>query len=161
MRQVPDDGYLLKHLADIDSETRTLVSNLSEEQLNYRYEPGKWTIKDLIVHLSDCERVLTYRIMRIARNDKTDLPGFDETLFAASANARRRTVADMLEELRTARAASLAFIASLTEEELDRTGTANGYPISVRLLANHLYGHHYHHLAMIKEKYLSAFAAIK
>ena len=161
MKQVPDDGNLLEHLANIEGETRILLGSLSEEQLSYRYEKDKWTIKDLMVHLSDCERILTYRMMRIARNDKTDLRGFDETLFALSANAQRRTVADMLEELRTARAASLVFIGTLTDEELDRTGTANGYPISVRLLANHLYAHHRHHLAMIKEKYLRGFSCMR
>ena len=151
---VPDDGNLLLHLENIQSETEQLFSNLSEEKLLYRYQPNKWSIKDLLVHLADCERVITYRAMRIARCDKTDLPSFDENLFVSNANADKRNINNILKELSTLRNATLVFIESLDEGSLDRTGTANGYTISVRLLVNHIYGHHQHHLKIIKEKYL-------
>jgi uncharacterized damage-inducible protein DinB len=151
---VPDDGNLLNHLREIQAETEQLISGLSEEKLSYSYSKNKWTIKDILVHLSDCERVLIYRAMRIARADKTNLPGFDENLFAANANAGNRKVEDMLKELSVLRAATLVFIETLDEESLDRTGTANGYPLSARLLVNHIYGHHRHHLNIVREKYL-------
>ena len=151
---VPDDGNLLLHLENIQSETEQLFSNLSEEKLLYRYQPNKWSIKDLLVHLADCERVITYRAMRIARCDKTDLPSFDENLFVSNANADKRNINNILKELSTLRNATLVFIESLDEEALERTGTANGYAISARLLVNHIYGHHQHHLKIIKEKYL-------
>jgi uncharacterized damage-inducible protein DinB len=151
---VPDDGNLLQHLKEIQTETEQLISGLSEEKLSYSYSKDKWTIKDILVHLSDCERILIYRTMRIARADKTNLPGFDENLFAANANAGSRKVEDMLKELSVLRAATLVFIGTLDEESLDRTGTANGYPLSARLLVNHIYGHHRHHLNIIREKYL-------
>src|ERR1044072_4759683 len=84
---IPNDGNLLLHLRNILEETEQLVIDLPEEMLLYRYAEGKWTIKDTLVHVSDCERVLIYRAMRIARGDKNALPGFDEELLAAHANA--------------------------------------------------------------------------
>ena len=156
MDKVPSDGNLLQHLTDIGVETENLVSKLSDTQLHYRYSDGKWTIKDILVHLADCERIFIYRATRIARGDKTDLPGFDENLFAANANANKRNIRDILRELKAFRASSLIFIESLEEDVFNRTGTANGYPMSVGLLVNHIYGHHQHHLAIIKEKYLVA-----
>lgn len=156
LAKVPDDGKLLMHLDDILTETLALVRTLSEEQLNYRYADGKWTIKEILVHLSDCERVIMYRAMRMGRGDKTNLPGFDENLFVENAHASHRTLDDILSELSAARAFSICFIQSLSEDALDSEGTANGYPLSCRLLVNHLYGHHRHHLLVIKERYLAA-----
>ena len=151
---VPEDGQLLRHLSDILLETEALISSLTEEKLLYRYAPNKWSIKDLMLHLADCERVIIYRATRIVRGDKTNLPGFDEEAFAAAAQADKRPIAVIMEELKAFRQASIVFIGNLTEEELDKTGAANGYPLSVRLLVNHLYGHHKHHLNIIKERYL-------
>ena len=152
---VPNDGLLIQHLRDIMIETETLVSKLSEEQLLYRYSQGKWTIKDILVHLADCERIFVYRATRIARHDQTDMPGFDEGQYALHARANSRKAQDILRELNAFRAASLIFLDTLEEEALDRTGTANGYPMSARLLVNHIYGHHKHHLNIIHTKYLS------
>jgi hypothetical protein len=151
---VPDDGNLLQHLKDIQTETEKLISGLSEEKLIYSYSKSKWTIKDILVHLADCERVIVYRAMRIARADKTDLPGFDENLFASNANAGNRKIDDIIKELSVLRTATIVFIETLGDESLDRTGTANGYPLSARLLVNHIYGHHRHHLNIIRERYL-------
>lgn len=152
---VPNDGHLVKHLKDIIIETETLVSPLSVEQLSYRYSEGKWTIKDILLHLSDCERIIIYRTTRIARADKTDLPGFDENFFVANANADARSVESLMEELKAFRAASLVFIETLDETSLDRVGTANNFQLSTRLLVNHLYGHHKRHLNIIRERYLN------
>jgi uncharacterized damage-inducible protein DinB len=154
MNCVPEDGNLIQHLKDIQIETEKLVGGLSDEKLTYRYDKGKWTIKDILIHLADCERIFIYRAMRIARGDKTDLPGFDEKLFSLNANANNRQIEDIIKELKIFRTSSLVFIETLAEDELDRTGTANGYPMSTRLLVNHIYGHHQHHLNIVKEKYL-------
>jgi uncharacterized damage-inducible protein DinB len=153
--KVPDDGKLLQHLADIMVETEKLLAPLPAGKLSYRYAPGKWTIKDIIQHLSDCERVIIYRAMRMARRDAQNLPGFDENVFAENANAERRSIHDLLSELRVVRSASLCFIETLDDEALEGTGTANNYPLSARLLVNHVYAHHKHHLGIIKERYLS------
>jgi uncharacterized damage-inducible protein DinB len=154
---VPDDGELLHHLAAIITETAALLSSLSEEQLLYRYAEGKWTIKDIILHLADCERVIIYRVMRIARGDKTNLPGFEEDLFVSNANANKRDIQNILDELKLFRSASIAFIGSLDETSLNRSGTANNFELTARLLVNHLYGHHRHHLNILNERYLPAF----
>jgi len=151
---VPDDGNLILNLQNIKTETERLILGLPEEKLNYSYSEGKWTIKDVLVHLADCERIFIYRAMRIARGDKTDLPGFDEKLFSLNANAQNRDAASVLKELSVLRTATIVFIETLDEESLDRTGTANGYPMSTRLLVNHIYGHQRHHLNIIKERYL-------
>ncbi len=156
LSKVPDDGQLGRHLQEILTETIALTRPLTEEQLNYRYAEGKWTIKDILVHLSDCERVIMYRAMRMGRGDRTNLPGFDENLFVENAHASKRTLEDILAELAAGRAFSIVFIQSLSEEALDAEGTANGYPLSCRLLVNHLYGHHRHHLEVIKERYLAS-----
>lgn len=154
MDKVPNDGKLLQHLADIMNETDSIIQSLSEEKLLYRYAAGKWTIKDLMLHLADCERVIIYRAMRIARGDKTNLPGFDEAAFVDAARANDKSIADIMEQLSAYRTASILFIKSFSDEELNNTGTANSYPLSARLLVNHLYGHHKHHLDIIKERYL-------
>ena len=152
---VPADGNLLQHLEAIQIETEKLVAGLSEEKLNFSYSKNKWTIKDILVHLADCERVIIYRAMRIGRGDKTELPGFDENIFASNAGAGNRKIEDILKELSAVRLASLVFIESLNDESLDRTGTANGYALSTRLLVNHIYGHQRHHLKIIKERYFN------
>jgi uncharacterized damage-inducible protein DinB len=151
---VPGDENLIKNLVDIMIETEQLILSLPEEKLLHRYSEGKWSIKDIVNHLSDCERIIIYRALRIARADKTDLPGFEEDMFALHANADSRTAAGLLTELRACRMASISLIETLDEAALNRTGTANGYPLSVRLLVNHLYGHHRHHLNIIRERYL-------
>jgi uncharacterized damage-inducible protein DinB len=154
INNVPDDGNLLIHLEDIFSETEELINPLSEEKMNYRYAPGKWTIKDMLVHLSDCERIFVYRALRFSRGDQTALPGFEETLYAEYAEANAREKEDILREYSSVREASTAFIESLSDEALNRKGSANGYPVSVRLLVNLIYGHHKHHLNILRERYL-------
>ena len=154
LSKVPGDGELLKHLEEIMDETEKLARHLTEPELYFRYSEGKWTIKDIFLHLADCERIIIYRALRIARADKTELPGFDEDLFAREAHAGKREVQDIISELSAFRRASILFIESLDEEALGRSGRANGFDLTVRLLVNHLYGHHRHHLDIIYSKYL-------
>ena len=151
---VPDDQFLLQHLQQQVEKTRILIKDLTETQLLFRYASDKWTIKEILVHLSDCERIIIYRTMRIARGDSTLLPGFDESAYAINAQANERTIDDILDELLAYRNSSISFIRTLKDDWLDRTGTANGYTISARLLVNHLFGHHQHHLNIITQKYL-------
>ncbi|MGC4039069.1 MAG: DinB family protein [Chitinophagaceae bacterium] len=100
---VPGDENLIKNLVDILIETEQLILSLPESKLLYRYQPEKWSIKDVVNHLSDCERIITYRALRIARADSTNLPGFDEDEFAKYTNADNRTSQDLLYELRACR----------------------------------------------------------
>jgi uncharacterized damage-inducible protein DinB len=154
IHNVPDDGNLLIHLEDIFSETEELIIPLSEEKMNYRYAPGKWTIKDMLVHMSDTERIFVYRALRFSRGDETPLPGFEESSYAEYAGANEREKEDILREYSLVRESSIGFIESLSDEALNRKGTANGYLISVRLLVNLIYGHHMHHLNILRERYL-------
>lgn len=155
MSLVPDDGNLPAHLAAILTETETMVAALPPEKLTYRYADGKWTLKDILVHLADAERVFVYRAMRFARNDATDLPGFDENLFVDNAGANTREIADILAEFAAQRAATSAFLNSLTDEAWQRQGTANGGTNSVASFLSLIYGHHRHHLNVFRERYLS------
>jgi len=151
---VPDDGNLLIHLEDIFSETEEMVHPLSEEKMQHRYAPGKWTIKDMLLHMSDSERIFIYRALRFSRGDQTQLPGFEESLYAQYAGANDREKEDILREYSLVRESSIAFIESLTDEALNRKGLANNILLSVRYIVNLIYGHHKHHLNILRERYL-------
>lgn len=151
---VPDDGNLLIHLEDIFSETEEMLYPLSEEKMHFRYAPGKWTIKDMLVHMSDTERIFQYRALRFSRGDETPLTGFDEGLFAENAHANEREKEDILREFSLVRHLSIAFIETLRDEDLNRRGSANGYSVSVGLIVNLICGHHKHHLNILRERYL-------
>jgi uncharacterized damage-inducible protein DinB len=154
MDQVPDDGNLLIHLEDIFADTKELVNEIPPEKLTYAYAKGKWTIKDILVHLSDAERVFIYRALRFSRWDETPLPGFDEKVFAEHAGANNREIEDIMREFSLVRESSITFIESLNEEALSKKGMANGNLISVQLILNLVYGHHKHHINIIHERYL-------
>ena len=151
---VPDDGNLLIHLEDIFSETEEMIHPLSEEKMQHRYAPGKWTIKDMLLHMSDSERIFIYRALRFSRGDQTQLPGFEESLYAQYAGANDREKEDILREYSLVRESSIAFIESLTDEALNRKGLANNILLSVRYIVNLIYGHHKHHLNILRERYL-------
>jgi uncharacterized damage-inducible protein DinB len=151
---VPDDGNLLIHLEDIFSETEEIIHPLSEEKMNYRYAPGKWTMKDMMLHMCDTERIFIYRALRFSRGDETPLPGFEESLFAQHAGANERDKEDIMREYSLVRESSIAFVESLTDEALNRKGFANNIPLTVRYIVNLIYGHHKHHLNILRERYL-------
>jgi uncharacterized damage-inducible protein DinB len=153
MSLVPDDGRVLDHLEASLAAITDYARSLSEEQLAYRYAPGKWTVKDIIAHLSDGERIFVYRALRFARHDPTELPGFDQDPYVVHAGANGRSIGDLLDELTAVRRATLAFFASLDDEALLRRGVANGHPMSVRAAAYHIAGHELHHLRVLGERY--------
>ena len=117
------------------------------------YAPGKWTVKDILQHIIDAERVFAYRALRFARNDKTELPGFDEDHFAAHANTKNRTVTDLLEEFKLLRSLTIVFYKALDKETLLREGTASGNTISVLALCFTITGHAIHHMNVLRERY--------
>ena len=132
-----------------------LYAGLSETQGAYRYAPGKWSLKDLLQHLSDSERIFAYRCLRIGRGDATPLPGFDENAFAAAASADARPLADLLADFHAARRASLELFRSLPDAAWGQQGTSNGRTLTTRCLPYICMGHVAHHLAVIRERYLS------
>ncbi len=129
------------------------VQNIPIGKHDYRYAEGKWTIKDIIQHLIDCERIFAYRAMRIARNDKTELPGFDENIYAESAHANTRTILDLLTEFSAVRHATLMLFKTFNREDLMRQGTASNKIVSVRAIACVIVGHQHHHQNVFAERY--------
>jgi uncharacterized damage-inducible protein DinB len=121
---------------------------------DYKYAPGKWSIKELVGHVIDTERIMTYRALRFARNDSTAVAGFDEEHYVAHAHFSDRTLEGFAEEFNLLRRSNLHFFRSLTESELARTGTANGASVSVRALLFIIAGHLNHHRRIITERYL-------
>ena len=124
------------------------------DKFDYRYAEGKWTIKDIIQHLIDAERIFTYRALRFARNDKTNLSGFDENDYVDEANANDRTVMQLLTEMSAVRHATLLLFKSFTNEQLIRIGTSNNNLLSVRALGYIIIGHQNHHQRVFEERYL-------
>jgi len=151
---LPDDGLLLKHLKDNFIATKELVLSLTEEKLSYRYAENKWTIKEILVHIIDDERIYAYRALCFARNDKTELPGFEQDDYTLYSNANARSIENILEEYEAVRGATITLFNGLPDESLLRMGTANSNKATVRALAYHIAGHELHHLNIIKEKYL-------
>lgn len=129
------------------------LSPLSDEQASFRYAPDKWTIKDVIGHLSDVERVFTYRLLRVGRGDETPLPGFEENDYARTAGAGDRRVSDLLGEWSSVRDATTSLARSLSEPSWSNRGTANGASITARALLYIVLGHTEHHLAVLSDRY--------
>lgn len=154
IRLVPDEGLLLQYLKEHFEKTRELTLSLSEEKLLYRYAANKWTIKELLVHITDDERIYAYRALRFARGDKTQLPGFEQDDFVSYSNANNRPVRNILEELEAVRNATITLFESFDSAALSRKGIADNNPVTVRALGYHIAGHELHHINIIKEKYL-------
>ena len=148
---LPDDGEVLAHLASNLAATSALVRSARPD---HRYAPGKWTIKEIVQHLSDDERIYAYRALRFARSDETELPGFDQDPYAEQSGANDRTIDDLLDELATVRAATISLFAGLPAAALTLSGIANGATMSVRAAAYHIAGHEMHHMNVVRERYL-------
>jgi len=148
------EGDALAHLKTQLDEVRALFGGLSEAQAIHRYAPGKWSLKDLLQHLSDAERIFAYRCLRTGRGDTTPLPGWEEDDYARTAQADGRPIADLLADFETTRRASLELFRSLPEDAWVRLGTSNGRPLSARTIPFVCLGHAAHHLAVIRERYL-------
>lgn len=149
-----ENDNLLQALADGQRSTLEFFKGLPAEKWAYRYAEGKWSIKELLLHLIDCERVFANRALRIARNDKTPLPGFDENLFAESSRAASRTPDSLLAEYEAVRTATLHLYQHLAEEDLVRIGTASNHPASPKAIGFIIVGHEVHHIGIVRERYL-------
>ena len=150
---LPDDGLILKHLQDNLAATTNFIRSLPEEKLSYRYAPGKWTIKEIVGHLIDDERIYAYRALRFARNDQTELPGFEQDEYAVESRANERQIEDLLYEFAAVRNSTIALFESFDSEVLTRFGIASGNVMSVRAAAYHIAGHELRHMNIIKERY--------
>jgi len=152
VEKVPD-GEVLKFLETQLRETRGLLSVLSEGRGGFRYAPEKWSLKEVIGHLCDAERIFAYRALRFARADETPLSSFDEDKYVPAGKFDTRTMASLVDEFVQVRDATLALVRSLDAEMGARRGTASGKPITVRALVWIIAGHTAHHVGVLKERY--------
>lgn len=159
----PAFGRYVARVADVaDPRTELLaqrsrllgrLSSLSDEQAHFRYAPDKWSIKELVGHLADCERVFAYRLLTIARGDRTPLPGFDENDYARAAHAHERPFTNLLHEWTVVRDGTVTLARGLAEADWRAQGTANDAPTSARALLYVILGHTEHHLNVLAERY--------
>lgn len=147
-------GDIVTLLRDQLTDTRELLRRVPPGGADYAYASGKWSVKEVIGHICDAERVFAYRALRVARGDATPLEGFDENAYVPAGRFAARALGQLVEELTAVRTATVALLNGLPEEAWTRTGTANGVPVSVRALAVITAGHELHHRALLEEHYL-------
>lgn len=152
IRNVTEDDVVAALEAQ-SRETAALLARVDEEKASYCYEPGKWSVKEVVGHFTDAERVFAYRALAIARGDKASLPGFDENEYMRQANFGERSMTSIADEYAAARAATLAAFRGFSDEAWQRIGTANDTPVSVRAIAHICLGHERHHLNVLRERY--------
>lgn len=128
--------------------------SIPQSKQDYSYAEGKWTIKDILLHIIDTERIFSYRALRISRNDKTPLPGFEHNDYVLNASASSRSLESLLEEYTAVRKATIALYSSFNSQVLLELGEASGFPISVRAIGYIISGHENHHCEIIKQRYL-------
>lgn len=136
------------------SELRALFNEMPDENGAFAYADGKWTIKEVLSHIIDGERIFSYRALRISRGDATPIEGFEQDGYIENSNANNRSFADLLDEFELQRRANMLFFDNLSEEGSRRTGTASEKPVSVRAIAYIMAGHVTHHLGILNERYL-------
>jgi len=152
-RHVPP-GDIIETLERQIAETANLLAPLSDADAAYRYAPGKWSIKQVVGHLSDSERIFSYRALCFSRSDPTPLPGFDENEYVAHASFDARSLTDLLAELKALRDATIRLFSSMTAEEAARRGVANGRELNAGSVAYIIAGHERHHYLLLGERYM-------
>ncbi|MEC3874819.1 DinB family protein [Chryseobacterium salviniae] len=150
---IPSENWL-EELKKNGEQTVELYAQLSEEQSLFAYAEGKWTLKELLLHLSDTERVFQYRILAFLRGDENELPGFDEELYASQSFANERSLDSLVEEFQLVRKSSQILLESAQSSALQNIGTANGNQIYAETVGKLIVGHNQHHLNIIRERYL-------
>lgn len=150
-----EPGTVLPVLGAQTTELRSLVSGIPEEKGTFAYADGKWTIKEVLSHLIDGERMFAYRILRISRGDTTPIEGFEQDGYIENSNANNRSFADLLDEFDLQRGSNLLMLNNLSDESSRRMGTASDKAVSVRALAHIMAGHVRHHSTILKERYMA------
>jgi hypothetical protein len=145
----------IQHFQGSLEETLRFLQSIPDEKWDFAYAPGKWTLKEVILHMLDAERIFCYRALRFSRNDATPLAGFEENDYVPECGASSRSVKSVIDEFETVRNATRTLFENLTPEMVARAGTANGKKISVRALGLVIAGHELHHLKVIRERYLN------
>lgn len=145
---------ILKILLDQTKECQNILNSFPEHKGDYSYAEGKWTVKQVIGHVMDTERVFTYRALCIARGEKQPLPGFEQDDYVNAGKFESRNLFDLIYELRLLRESNLLLFKSFDDDMLNRRGTASGYEVTVNALLFMIAGHMQHHLDIIRERYL-------
>jgi uncharacterized damage-inducible protein DinB len=154
MKLVKKDGSLIEQLKLSLDKTKALIDELSNDELDYRYEKNKWSIKEVLVHIIDDERIYGYRALCFARNDKTNLPGFEQEDYNLNSDTSERTIENIMDEYEALRFSTISLFNGLSDKSLKRIGTANGNKASARALGYHILGHDLHHIKIIENLYL-------
>ena len=147
------DEDIIAALEKQPSELKDLFANVSEDRGTFAYEKGKWTLKEMLSHLIDGERIFAYRVLRISRGDETPIEGFEQDGYIENSHANDRCFVDLLDEFELQRRSSLHLFKNLSDEDARRFGIANEVRISVRALVYIMAGHVRHHIAILKERY--------
>jgi hypothetical protein len=155
LNAVPKRGTALSLLKKSFKETHSLLGSLPEEMGNFAYAPGKWTLKQLLMHMIDTERVFAYRTLSFMRADRIGLPGFNQDFWMEQVDVSQRSTKDLLKEWKAVRDNTIFLCQQCSEEQSRFIGTASNWKVSVRAYFFIILGHHLHHLAVIKERYLS------
>jgi uncharacterized damage-inducible protein DinB len=155
VNNVPD-GDLLQILDVQLQETTNLLKDLSEEQARFRYAPEKWTIKEVLGHITDTERIMCYRLLSIGRGEQEMLPGYNDDQYVKRANFNRFSLQELLHHQSLVRQSTILLLSSMDEEALLQRGKANGAEVTVRAIAYIIAGHEIHHRRLIRERYLSS-----
>ena len=150
---IPSENWL-QELKITEEKTVQVYANLSEEQSLFAYAEGKWTLKEMLLHITDTERIFQYRILAFARGETKELPGFDEEMYARNSFANERSMSSLLEEYQAVRKSLTILCETLHPSVLSRKGTANGNEIAVETIAKMIVGHNIHQLNVIEERYL-------
>jgi hypothetical protein len=151
---------ILPQLNEQAQATLTLLRSIPEAQGGFRYAPGKWSIRELVGHLIDTERIFAYRALRFSRNDETPLPGYEQDDYVANASFDDYSLGELAQEFESVRRSTIFLFKHLTEDAWKRRGLANDSEASVRALAYIIAGHELHHMAILRDKYLSASQAV-
>ena len=142
-------------------ELEGILRGISDEQANLGYAPGKWSLKESLVHVCDAERIFSYRALRIARGDETPLASFEQNDYVPESRSNSRTMTDILAEFRSIRASTMALVNSFDAPAIDKRGTASGQTVSARALCWILTGHVAHHIGLTRDRYVPALSAAK
>ncbi|GAB4580373.1 MAG: DinB family protein [Anaerolineales bacterium] len=153
IRQLPDDGQVLRNLRENLAHTLAFIRSFPADKLTTPWAPGEWTIQEILIHVADSERIFAYRALRFARQDATPLPGFEQDEYVPVSRANERAIESILAEYAAVRMATLTLFESFEEEVFARTGLASENRVSVRALAYIIAGHELHHIKSIRENY--------
>lgn len=152
---LPDDGMVLTHLLENSQKVVDLIASFPAEKLSTPSTPGEWTVKEILLHIMDTERVFCYRALCFSRGDTTEMQGYDQNAYIAISNVNQRDIKSLLDEYTSMRNATVSFFMNIPTEALIRKGIANKYPLSVRAAAYMIAGHELHHVKSIREHYAS------